>query len=591
MKLIIKYIGDYKKESILAPAFKMLEALFELFVPLVIARMIDKGIEYKDTKQIIICGLLLLLLAFVGLAASLTAQYFSAKAAVGVSTKLRHDLFYCLENYSFKTIDKMGTGTMITRITSDVNQVQNGINMTLRLLLRSPFIVFGAMIMAFLIDVKSAVIFVVTIPVLTLIVYGVMFVTMPLYNTAQTKLDSLLNRTRENILGVRVIRAFAIEDNEVSAFTNENDSLNDIQKKAGAISALTNPLTFIVVNLATLYLLYFGSVSVYTGVLSKGQVIALVNYMSQILVELVKLANLIITITKALACAGRVSEVFEMPLEAREIPLEAEKSRGVSADTAPAKVKDGISFEDVSMSYDGQNYALEHISFEAKVGEVVGIIGGTGSGKSTLVNLIPRYYEYTSGSIMIDGKEIKSLSVDSLRNAVGMVMQKAVLFSGSIAENLRWGNKYASYEDMQEALVMAQAWDFVKSKEGGMDYMLASGGKNLSGGQRQRISIARALVRQPRILILDDSSSALDYATDLALRRAIEGIKINGFKNGVKPIIFIVSQRTASLSYADKILVMDEGKVTDIGSHEELLEKSELYREIHESQFKNVADK
>lgn len=587
MKLILRYVGDFKKESVLAPLFKMLEALFELFVPLVIARMIDNGIENRNIQEIALCGLLLFALAIVGLAAAITAQYFSAKAAVGVSTKLRRDLFSAMQNYSFATIDKIGNATMITRITSDVNQVQNGINMTLRLLLRSPFIVFGAVIMSITIDVKSSMIFIITIPLLAIIIYGVMFVTMPLYNEAQTKLDVILNRTRENISGVRVIRAFSIEGNETNKFNYENEDLSSLQKRVGRIAALTNPLTFIVVNIATMCLLYYGGGSVYQGVLSRGQVIALVNYMSQILVELVKLANLIITITKALACAQRVEEVLD-------ISGEMDHFDGASCRVADSYVKNDdvaskIIFKNVSMSYDNSSRVLDNISFEASAGEVIGIIGGTGSGKSTLVNLIPRFYDISAGSIEIDGKDIRDIPIEVLRRSVGIAMQKAVLFSGTIADNLRWGCE-AGFDEMKKALTMAQAWEFVSEKEGNVEYILTSGGKNLSGGQRQRISIARALIRKPKILILDDSSSALDYATDLALRKSIEELKKDGFSNGVRPIVFIVSQRTASLSYADKILLLEDGKIIDMGTHQELLDRSDVYREIHESQYKNVAD-
>lgn len=580
MKMVLRLLKDYKKESILAPLFKMLEAIFELFVPLVMASLIDRGIRTADMRHIWVCGLLLLALAAIGLTSAVTAQYFSAKAAIGAAAKLRHELFAHLQKLSFSRIDELGTDTMITRMTSDVNQVQNGINMVLRLFLRSPFIVFGAMIMAFTIDVRAAFIFVVTIPMLAAVVYGIMFITMPMYRRVQEALDSVLGRTRENLTGVRVIRAFAAEESEISGFNSQNGRLYDLQMSVGRISALTNPVTFIIVNAATLVLLYTGAVRVDEAVITQGELVALVNYMSQILVELVKLANLIVTITKALACAARIESV----LDTNEGMADGDLTEAAFSDSPDVP---RVEFEDVSLSYGGGEEALSEISFKAGRGETIGIIGGTGSGKSTLVNLIPRFYDASRGIVRVDGADVRSLHIETLRSRIGIVLQKAALFSGTVAENLRWGNEHASDEELIEALKLAQAWEFVQAKEGVLEAEISQGGKNLSGGQRQRLCIARALVKKPDILILDDSASALDYATDAALRHGISSM-VASIELNNRPTVFIVSQRTASIQHADRIIVLDDGRAVDIGTHEELLSRCGIYREIHESQFKDT---
>lgn len=573
MKKLLVFLKDYKKETILAPLFKMLEAGFELFVPLVMAAVIDKGIYSSDIPYVLKMGLVLVLLGLIGLTCSITAQYFAAKAAVGFSTQLKHSLFEHLQKLSFTEIDTLGTSTMITRMTSDVNQAQNGVNMVLRLFLRSPFIVFGAMIMAFTIDVKAALIFVVTIPLLSVVVFGIMMITMPLYKKVQAGLDKVLGRTRENLTGVRVIRAFHKEEQEIEAFEQSNSELTDIQLFVGKLSALTNPVTFIIVNLATVVLIYTGAVRVDTGYITQGEVVALVNYMSQILIELIKLANLIITITKALACANRIQGVFEI-----QSGMEW-KEKEESANSMDQTGQYAVEFDHVALTYSGAGAeSLSDIDFKVKKGQTIGVIGGTGSGKSSLVHLIPRFYDATKGSVKIDGKDVKDYQMEELRDKIGMVMQKAVLFQGSIRDNLAWGKQDATTEEMNRALEISQAKEFVDTKPRGLDEPIAQGGKNLSGGQRQRLTIARAVVKQPEILILDDSASALDYATDAKLRKAIREM-------GDGTTVFIVSQRTSSIQHADQIIVLDDGRMAGIGTHEELLETCEVYKEIHYSQI------
>lgn len=572
MKKLLVYLKDYKKESVLAPLFKLLEASFELIVPLVVASIINVGIEGNDKNYIFKMCAVLVALAAIGFASAVTAQFFAAKAAIGFSTKLRMALFKHIESLSFSEMDTIGTSTLITRMTSDINQVQSGVNMFLRLFLRSPFIVFGAMIMAFTVDVKGALIFAVTIPLLSIIVFGVMLISMPLYKKVQGGLDKILGRTRENLEGARVIRAFNKEQNEIAIFRDENEQLTNMQLLVGKISALMNPLTFIIINCATIVLVYVGARQVDSGVLLKGDVVALVNYMSQILVELVKLANLIILINKSLACADRIEDV-----------LEQESSISANSDKAPLEAVRGayrVEFNNVSMSYaKAKAESLKNIDFKVKRGETIGIIGGTGSGKSTLVNLIPRFYDVSQGSIMVDGHDVREYPLSQLRDKVGVVMQKAVLFKGTIAENLRWGKADATEEEMWKALEVAQALDIVKGKEGQLDYRIDQGGRNLSGGQRQRLTIARAIVKDPEILIFDDSASALDFATDAALRKALSNMQ--GDKT-----IFIVSQRTSSIQMADKIVVLDDGEIVGIGTHEQLLVECETYKEIYDSQFK-----
>lgn len=573
MKSLLKYLREYKKESVLAPLLKMAEAGFELFVPLVIASIIDQGIKNQDKLHIYKMGVVLLLLAIVGLACSITAQYFAAKAATGFSTNLRHGLFKHIQSLSFSELDTEGTSTLITRMTSDINQMQNGVNMVLRLFLRSPIIVFGAMIMAFTINFNAALIFVVTIPVLTLAVVLIMRVTIPMYKNVQNKLDRVLGRTRENLTGVRVIRAFNKEQKEVDGYQAEIDELNTLQIFVGKISALMNPVTYVIVNVATIVLIWTGAIKVDEGIISQGEIVALVNYMAQILVELVKLANLIITITKALACANRIESILKTESSMKS----PEKSKIVD-------IKDNVAveFKNVSMKYQnaGAN-ALSDLSFTAKKGQTIGIIGGTGSGKTTVVNMIPRFYDATSGNVYVNGTDVKDYNLDELRNKIGNVMQKAVLFKGTIRSNLKWGNENATEEDMISALKMSQAYEFVSKMDKGLDEEISQGGKNLSGGQRQRLSIARALVKNPEILILDDSSSALDFATDARLRMALKELK-----NTTK---FIISQRTSSIMHADKIIVLDEGEVAGIGKHEELLESCQVYKEIYDSQFSKDA--
>ena len=563
MKKLLYFMKDYKKESVLAPLFKMLEAFFELFVPLVVASIIDDGIVPKDSGHIIRMCLLLLVLAAVGLTCSITAQYFAAKSAVGAATGIRYELFTHIQTLGYEEMDTVGTSTLITRMTSDINQVQNGINLVLRLFLRSPFIVFGAMIMAFTIDVKAAMIFVVAIILLSIVVFGVMFITKPLYKKVQSGLDTILGTTRENLTGVRVIRAFHQEQAEYNKFLAENEELTSLQKFAGKISGLTNPLTFIIINFAILVLIHTGAVRVSLGTLSQGQVVALYNYMSQILVELIKLANLIISVTKAMACFNRIQDVFHIEPSMKE----GTKTVAAAGNTTPA-----VEFKNVSFTYaGGGDHAVENISFKAMPGQTIGIIGGTGSGKSTLVNLIPRFYDVSEGEVDIAGKNIQDYTYGSLRNTISVVPQKAQLFAGTIRDNLTFGCPDATEEQIEEALAISQAKEFVDTKEGRLDAKIEQGGKNLSGGQRQRLTLARALVPQSDILIMDDSASALDYATDARLRKAIQDMKR-------KPTVFIVSQRTSSIQNA--------GKIAGQGTHEQLLKSCNIYREIYETQFK-----
>lgn len=581
MKKLLRFMKHYKKETVLAPLFKMLEASFELFVPLVMAAMVDQGIKNADIPYILKMGLVLVALALIGLATAATAQYFSARAAVGFAAELKHALFSHIQSMNYAETDKTGTSTLITRLTSDVNQVQSGVNLVLRLFLRSPIVVFGAMIMAFTIDVKAALIFVVTIPALSVVVFGIMLASIPLYKKVQAALDKVLGITRENLSGVRVIRAFSREEEEVEMFAGYNASLTDIQNFVGKISALMNPVTYIIVNVATIVLIYTGAVQVDEGILTQGEVIALVNYMSQILVELVKLANLIITVTKAVACGNRIQTVFEQPsgmkVYTQEEALKAaysDKTGDTKCDAVDAKVV----FEHANLCYPGAGAdSLTDIHVEIKKGETVGIIGGTGSGKSSLVQMIPRFYDATAGRVLVDGKDVKTYEPEALREKIGIVPQKAVLFKGTIRENIRWGKEDASDEEIKAALQAAQALDFVEEKEGKLDFEVAQGGKNLSGGQKQRLTIARALVMQPEILILDDSASALDYATDANLRKSIKELDS-------EMTVFIVSQRTASVLHADKIIVLEDGEVAGIGTHAELLESCPIYKEIHDSQ-------
>ena len=568
------YLKDYKLEAVMAPLFKMLEASFELIVPLVMASIIDKGIANSDKPFIFkMCGILIIL-AMIGLTCSITAQYFSAKAAVGVSTKLRHSLFSHVETLSFAEMDTIGNSTLITRMTSDVNQVQSGVNMLLRLFLRSPFIVFGAMIMAFTVDVKAALVFVVTIPLLSIVVFGVMALTMPLYKKVQGGLDVVLGHTRENLAGARVIRAFNKEADESAAFEERNNFLTNMQVVVGRLSALTNPLTYIIINISIIAVIWIGGGQVFDGIITQGEVVALVSYMSQILVELVKLANLIINLTKSFACANRIEEILDT-----KSTLETAQA-AFDATNAIWSGDERVVFDHVGMTYAGATEeSLTDINLRVKAGQTIGIIGGTGSGKSSLVNLIPRFYDVSSGALYVDGKDVRAYDLTSLRDKIGIVMQKAVLFSGSIRENLLWGNPDATEEQLWKALEAAQAVDVVKGKSAGLEEKIEEGGKNLSGGQKQRLTIARAIVKDPDILILDDSASALDFATDARLRAALKNLQ------GQKTI-FIVSQRTSSIQFADQIVVLDDGKAVGIGTHDELLNTCEVYREIYESQFK-----
>lgn len=607
MKELLKYIKDYKKECVLGPLFKLLEACFDLTVPIVMAKIIDEGIAKSDSHFILVYGGVLILLAAVGLLSSITAQYFAAKAAVGFATNLRHGLFKHIESLSFTEMDTVGISTLITRMTSDINQMQSGVNMALRLFLRSPFIVFGAAVMAFTVDVKAAIVFVVVIPILAVVVLGIMAVSMPLYRKVQAGLDGILGRTRQNLTGVRVIRAFDKEEAEKEDFNNENQILTNLQLLVGKISALTNPVTYIFLNVALVVLLYVGAIRVDGGLLTQGKVIALVNYMSQILVELIKLANTIVLSTKAVACGNRIQSVFEMKPSIMDDFVSDDEEFGSmkKSDSAESskltdeenvlgsekelinKSADSISkgaevvFENVDLTYKGAgDKSLENISFTAPAGSTIGIIGGTGSGKSSLVNLIPRFYDATAGKVLIDGKNVKDYKVSEVRSIVGIVMQKAVLFKGSIRENMKWGNDKATDDEINFALENAQAAEIVAGKEGGLDYMIEQSGRNLSGGQKQRFTIARALVRRPKVLILDDSASALDFATDAKLRKSLKQL-------GYEPTTFIVSQRTSSIKHADMILVLDDGKVVGKGTHDELLENCEVYHEIYMSQFKD----
>ena len=571
MKKLLIYLKNYKKECVLAPLFKLLEASFELIVPLVMAAIIDRGIAVSDRPYIFKMGGVLVLLAAVGLTCSITAQYFAAKAAVGFATKLRYSLFSHIETLSFSEMDTVGSSTLITRITSDINQVQSGVNMVLRLFLRSPFIVFGAMIMAFTVNVKAALVVVVTIPLLSVVVFSVMLASIPLFKKVQSGLDQVLGHTRENLEGARVIRAFNKEEDEAREFNASNEFLPNMQLVVGRISTLMNPLTYIIINCAIIAVIWVGGKQVYGGIITQGEVVALVNYMSQILVELVKLANLIILINKAIACGNRIEEVLETKSSIVNAPSEV---------NAASDSENAVVFSHVSMAYASTSEeALTDIDFTAKKGQTIGIIGGTGSGKSSVVNLIPRFYDVSKGSVLVNGRDVRDYDLTELRDKIGVVMQKAVLFQGTIAENLRWGKPDATDEELWHAIEVAQATDVVEGKEGKLDYMIEQGGRNLSGGQKQRLTIARAVVKDPDILILDDSASALDFATDARLRAALRNLQGN-------KTIFIVSQRTSSIQFADQIIVMDDGQVAGIGTHEQLLEQCETYREIYESQFK-----
>lgn len=620
MRKLLVYLRDYKKESVLAPLFKMLEASFELLVPLVMAQIIDTGIAQRDKGIIFRMGGLMIALGLIGLVCSITAQYFAAKAAVGFSTGLKHALFGHIQKLSFTEMDTIGTSTLITRMTSDVNQVQSGVNLVLRLFLRSPFIVFGAMVMAFTIDVKAALVFVVTIPLLCIVVFGIMLISMPLYKKVQAGLDRILGITRENLTGVRVVRAFNKEETEISRFREGNEALTRMQMFVGKISALMNPVTYVIINGAVIALIWAGALQVDAGYISQGEVVALVNYMSQILVELIKLANLIITVTKAFACANRIEAVFETQsslvsperegiagavLPEREGRAGSESplqdGRGISgqgggnaglraAGNGHGHAEDipvpeagraaAVCFEHVGLTYKNAGAeSLTDIHFRAERGQTIGIIGGTGSGKSSVVNMIPRFYDATKGRVLVNGVDVRDYPLEELRGKIGMVMQKAVLFKGTIRENLLWGKEDATEEEMWQALEISQSKEFVETKEGKLDAKVAQAGKNLSGGQRQRLTIARALIRKPEILILDDSASALDFATDAKLRKAIR--EMDG-----APTVFIVSQRASSIRYADTILVLDDGEIAGMGNHDQLMESCEIYREIYDSQFK-----
>ena len=587
MKRLFSYMKDYKLESILGPLFKMLEASFELFVPLVVARMVDVGIRGRDSGYIFKMGGVLVLLALIGLACSLTAQYFAAKAATGAATSLRNDLFSHIGRLSYTEIDTVGTSTLITRMTSDINQVQSGINMTLRLLLRSPFVVFGAMVMAFTVDVRSAFVFVVTIPVLCVVVFGIMAVSMPLYKSVQRQLDKVLLTTRENLLGVRVIRAFNRQKSETEKFDRENGNLVRMQVFVGKISALLNPVTYVIINIAVVAVIWVGAEQVDRGIITQGKVIALVNYMSQILVELIKMANLIIIISKATACMNRVDSIFRVEssiedkgkMDGTETVNAGSREDGMSADGERGPRIPKVEFKDMEFVYAGaKEPALKGISFRAMAGQTIGVIGGTGSGKSTLVNLIPRFYDAAPGQVLVDGTDVKDYSLDTLREKTGVVPQKSVLFKGTLRDNMRWGKQDASDEEIYQALDTAQAREFVDSKGEGLDLHIDQGGRNLSGGQRQRLAIARALVRKPEILIMDDSASALDFATDARLRKAIR-------ENTRDMTVFIVSQRATTIKGADTILVLDEGHLAGAGTHKELLKDCQVYREICLSQL------
>lgn len=573
VKKLLKYMKGYVKECVLGPLFKLFEATLELLVPLIVAAIIDNGIGAQNKGYIVKMCLMLAVIGLVGLIAAVTAQYFAAKAAVGFASRVKHALFAHITRLSYSRNDEIGTSTLITRMTSDMNQVQTGVNLTLRLLLRSPFVVFGAMIMAFTVDVKAALVFVVAIPVLSVVVFGIMLICIPIYKRVRARLDTVLLRVRENLTGVRVIRAFCKEDEETAAFEAENEHFTTVQRLVGRVSALMNPITFVIINLAVIALVYTGALRVEAGLLTQGAVVALYNYMSQILVELIKLADLIINVTKSLACASRISAVLDIKND--QLLIEAEADENSYA----------VSFENVTICYKNAGEpSLSGISLKVGHGETVGIIGGTGSGKTTLVSLIPRLYDATEGRVLVNGTDVKSVPTDKLREIVGIVPQKAVLFKGTIRSNLLWGNPDATEQELYDALQAAQALDFVQQKENGLDSAVEQGGRNLSGGQRQRLTIARALVKKPQILILDDSASALDFATDAALRSALKALDWS-------PTVFIVSQRTSSLLHADKIVVLEDGESVGIGTHEQLLEDCPVYREIHESQFGKEAER
>lgn len=576
MKKLLCYLKEYKKESVLGPLFKLLEATLELFVPLVVAAIIDTGIGNQDRGYVVKMCLVLVLLGLIGLAFSVTAQYFAAKAAVGFVTTIRHVLFGHIQKLSYAELDTQGTSTLITRMTSDMNQVQNGVNLTLRLLLRSPFVVIGAMVMAFTIDVKAALVFVVGIPALAVVVFGVMLACIPLYRKVQNRLDKVLGLTRENLTGVRVLRAFCKEEEQEAEFQKQNQTLTDTQKFVGRISALLNPLTYVIINVAIIALIWIGAIRVDMGIITQGAVVALYNYMSQILTELIKLANLIINITKSVACGNRIQSVLEVE------PSVKDGAATVSGDGEAGKSAYSVVFEHAGIRYpDAAQEAVSDITLNVRPGETIGIIGGTGSGKSSLVNLIPRFYDCSSGAVYVDGRNVCTYGLTELRDKIGVVPQKSVLFAGTIRSNMQWGKPDATDEEIFAALEIAQAKDVVSKKEKGLDTEVEQGGKNFSGGQRQRLTIARALVKQPEILILDDSSSALDFATDAALRMVIGSMKH-------KPTLFIVSQRTSAIQYADKIVVLDDGSVVGIGTHEKLMNTCEVYREIYDSQYKRT---
>lgn len=571
MKGILRYLKAYKKESILAPLFKMLEACFELFIPIVMANIIDVGIANEDMNYVLKMCLVMVALGIIGLVCSLTAQFFSAKAATGFGTALRNDLFQHISTLSYTEIDNIGTSTLLTRMTSDTNQIQTGVNLVLRLFLRSPFIVFGAMIMSFTIDVKSAMTFVVTIPLLSIVVFGIMLISIPLFKKVQERLDKVTLLTRENLSGARVIRAFNRQEKEIEEFDKATDDLMGVQLFVGRISAFLNPVTYVIINLATTMIIWIAGKQTDMGIITQGQVVALVNYMSQILVELVKLANLIINITKSIACAKRINLVFEQQ------PSIAD-GQGAKADMSLSDVPK-LQFKNVALKYDrAKEPSLSNINLTVPKGQTIGIIGGTGSGKSSVVNMIPRFYDATEGEVLIDGVNVKDYPLKELRMKVGVVPQKSVLFQGTIADNIRWGKQDATKEEIDEALAVAQAKSFVDEKEGGMDFKINQGGKNLSGGQKQRLTIARAVVRKPEILILDDSASALDFATDAALRKAIR-------EYSEDMTVFIVSQRASTIMNSDKIIVMDDGEIAGMGTHSELLKSCEVYQEICQSQL------
>lgn len=589
MKSLLVYLKDYKKETVLGPLFKLLEASFELIVPLVVASMIDVGIANNDRSYVVKMCLVMAALGVTGLVSSVTAQFFAAKAAVGFATKLRHALFEHIQSLSFSNMDQQGTSSLITRMTSDINQLQSGVNMVLRLFLRSPFIVFGAMIMAFTVDVKAALIFVVVIPLLAIVVFGILLISIPLFGKVQGHLDQVLGTTRENLTGIRVIRAFGKEKDEIEKFDRQTDVLKRMQVMSAKISSLMNPVTYIIINGGLIWLIYTGAVRVESGILTQGQVVALVNYMSQILVELVKLANLIITVTKAAACGSRVADVFQIPAGmSRQADGDTGREKGVNQDIIREGAETSgqigeVCFDHVSMRYhEGGEEALTDISFHAGKGETIGIIGGTGSGKTSLVHLIPRFYDVEQGAVKVDGRDVRDYELSELRDKIGIVMQKAVLFKGTIRDNLCWGNDKASDEELWQALELAQAKEFVIQKSGKLDAPIEQEGRNLSGGQKQRLAIARALVKKPEILILDDSASALDYATDAKLRKALKEMEGD-------TTVFIVSQRASSLMHADKIIVLDDGLVVGIGTHEQLLGRCEIYQEIYYSQYEKKA--